>query len=351
MSGARAGDSLPAGKLPAADLRAMLARIAPLDPRLLVGPQPGEDAAVIDLGGRRLIVAADPITFATDRIGWYAVHVNANDIAVMGGRPCWFLAVLLMPEGSSRAAVRAVMDDIHDTCRGLGVAVAGGHTEITAGLPRPIVVGEMIGEVDADLLVTKAGLRPGDAIVLTHGAAIEGTALLARELGDTLLARIGRERLDSARRLLVDPGISVVAAARVAASACRVHAMHDPTEGGILAGLHEMASAAGLGLRAWSDRVPILDETRDVCAALGADPLGLIASGSLLVAVADADVPALTRAFDAARIPSAIVAQALPAADGISLVRDGRSAPFAPPDRDEVARLLEPPSSRCETRR
>ena len=340
MSEVPGADSLPVGKLPAPDLEELLARILPRDPRLVVGPRAGEDAAVIAIDGRRLIVATDPITFATDRIGWYAVHVNANDIAVMGGRPSWFLAALLMPEGCSRAAIRGVMDDIHETCAGLGIAVAGGHTEITAALTRPIVVGQMIGEATAETLVTKAGLRPGDAIVLTHGAAIEGTALLARELGGALEPAMGTERLERARRLLFEPGISVLAAARLATDTCRVHAMHDPTEGGVLAGLHELASAGGLGLRARADSIPVLDETRLVCDVLGADPLFLIASGALLVAVAAEEASKLTQAFAGAGVLATVVAEVRPARDGIQVQRNGQWAPLVPPARDEVARIM-----------
>jgi hydrogenase maturation factor len=340
MSGVPDPDALPAGKLPARDLAAMLGRIAPRDPRLLVGPAPGEDAAVVALGDRRLIVAADPITFATDRVGWYAVHVNANDVAVMGARPCWFVAVLLMPEGCARVAVQRVMDDIHATCNELGVAVAGGHTEITAGITRPIVVGQMIGEAAPDALVMKAGLQVGDAIVLTQGAAIEGTALLARELPSRLAPVIGEDRLESARRLLFQPGISVVSAARLASSTCRVHSMHDPTEGGVLSGLHEMASAARLGLRTRASTIPVLDETRAICEALGADPLWLIASGALLVAAAPDEAETLVGAYHDAGIPAAIVAEAVPAADGIQVERDGRWMPLLPAPRDEVARIL-----------
>jgi hydrogenase expression/formation protein HypE len=337
------GDRLRAGKLPAADLEAMLARLAPRDPRLLVGPRPGEDAAVIDVEGRCIVVATDPITFATDRIGWYAVHVNANDVAVMGGRPAWFLAVLLMPEGCTRDAVREIMDDIQETCAGLGIAVAGGHTEITAGLSRPIVIGQMIGETTPEGLVTKAGLRPGDAILLTRGAAIEGTALLARELPGRLAPSLGEERVAAARRLLFDPGISVLDAVRVATGACRVHAMHDPTEGGVVAGLHEMVSAAGLGVRAWGDRIPVLEETKAVCEALDLDPLALIASGALLVGCAPGDAPALAEAFRAAGISAAVVAEAVPAFEGRRIQRGGRWRPLVPPERDEVARIIGAP--------
>lgn len=351
MSEVPGADSLPVGKLPAPDLEELLARILPRDPRLVVGPRAGEDAAVIAIDGRRLIVATDPITFATDRIGWYAVHVNANDIAVMGGRPSWFLAALLMPEGCSRAAIRGVMDDIHETCAGLGIAVAGGHTEITAALTRPIVVGQMIGEATAETLVTKAGLRPGDAIVLTHGAAIEGTALLARELGGALEPAMGTERLERARRLLFEPGISVLAAARLATDTCRVHAMHDPTEGGVLAGLHELASAGGLGLRARADSIPVLDETRLVCDVLGADPLFLIASGALLVAVAAEEALKLTQAFAGAGVLATVVAEVRPARDGIQVQRNGQWAPLVPPARDEVARIMGGPGPEGPGRR
>jgi hydrogenase maturation factor len=334
-------DVLPVGKLPAADLAAALARLAPSHPRLLVGPCIGEDAAVIDLDGRRLVVATDPVTFATERIGWYAVHVNANDIAVMGAVPLWFFAAVLLPEGVSRAQARAVLDDLGATCAELGVPLAGGHTEITAGLPHPIVVGQMIGEARAEDLVTKAGLREGDRVILTRGAAIEGTALLARELAGELGGRIEPARLERARDLLFAPGISVVRAARVATAAAKVHAMHDPTEGGVLTGLHELATAAGLGLRVFADRIPILPETRVLCDALEADPLTLIASGALLIATAPGDERAVLAALHADGIPAAVVGEVRPADEGIELERDGLAVRFEPPARDEVARLLE----------
>lgn len=333
--------ALPLGKLPAVDLAQALARLAPSHPRLVVGPRVGEDAAVVEMGQRRLVMASDPITFATDRVGWYAVHVNANDIAVMGANPAWFFATVLLPEGTSRAAAHALLDEIGAACRELGVTLSGGHTEITAAVCHTVVAGQMVGEASADELVTKKGLRPGDQVILTHGAAIEGTALLARELAPRLEPHLDAETLARAQRLLFSPGISVVRAARVATAAARVHAMHDPTEGGLLAGLHELASAAGLGLRAWADRIAVLPETREVCAALGADPLALIASGALLVATAPDDAPAVLGALTAAGIPAAIVAEARPPGDGIVLERDGRTVPFEPPARDEAARILD----------
>lgn len=336
-----APDALPVGKLPAADLAAALSRLPRPDARLLVGPRVGEDAAVIDAGATRLVVATDPITFATDRIGWYAVHVNANDIAVMGAEPRWFFAAVLLPPGTSRTAVHALLDDLGKTCQEIDVTLAGGHTEITPGVTHPLVVGQMIGEAAADRLITKSGLRVGDQVILTQGAAIEGTALLARELSRRLGACLDAALLARARNLLFDPGISVIRAARVATAAGRVHAMHDPTEGGILTGLHELATAGACGLRVWPGRIPVLPETRAVCEALHADPLIVIASGALLLATPRDDASALVRALQAAGIPSSVVAEVRPAEEGICLESDGGLAALVPPARDEVARLLE----------
>jgi len=333
---------LAAGKLPAADLASLLARLRRDDPRLVVGPRPGEDAAVIDFGDRALVVATDPVTFATDRIGSYAVHVNANDVAVLGARPRWFFAVLLLPETSATAAMAdAIMADVLSACDALGATVAGGHTEITVGLDRPIVVGQMLGEVATSGLVSKARLAPGDVLLLTRGAAIEGTAILALERRAALAGRVPDRLLDRAAGLLEEPGISVVDAALAAAAAADVHGLHDPTEGGVLAGLAEMATAAGRGLRAFGDRIPILPETAAICQALDLDPLALIASGALLVGAAPGDAPTIVAALAAHGVPAAAVAEVRPAAEGLTIERAGRVSPLEPPARDEIARLFE----------
>src|SRR5499426_4559249 len=174
--------SLPIGKLRADTLQAIFDKHQFKDPRVVVGPRVGEDAAVIDMGDRYLVATSDPITFATAEIGWYALHVNANDIAVRGARPRWFLATLLLPAGaSSEPAVEALFADLHAACDELDVALVGGHTEVTHGLDRPIVAGTMLGEVDKDKLVTTAGAKVGDAVVMTKGVPLEGAAIIARE--------------------------------------------------------------------------------------------------------------------------------------------------------------------------
>ncbi|MEE8346497.1 MAG: AIR synthase family protein [Dehalococcoidia bacterium] len=334
------------GKLPNELLARLLARIQPRDPRVLLGPAVGRDAAVIDTGGERLLVAkSDPITFASDHIGWYAVHVNANDVACMGARPAWFLATVLLPEEATEEQASQVFGQLLDACQMLEIELVGGHTEITYGLDRPIVVGAMLGEVERESLVQPAGAREGDALILTKGIAIEGTAVLAREAGDTL-ERLGvpPPAIERAQRYIFEPGISVVPDALAACGAVRttggVHAMHDPTEGGLATALYELAEASGLGVAVQEEAITVLPETQAICSAASLEPLGLLASGALLIAVADDDCGTVLAALrdagiDASRIGSMAKQEA-------GVIMGGHTGSLTVPRfaRDEVARYL-----------
>lgn len=333
---------LPAGKLPAPVLKALLRSCRPNQSSgVVIGPGYGEDAAVIDAGSKYLVAKTDPITFTEERIGWYAVNINANDIATVGARPRWFLASLLLPEGRSTPSLaRRIFRETLQACRTLGVTLAGGHTEITTGLGRPLVAGLMLGEVEKLKLIRKDSQRPGDVVILTRGVAIEGTAILARTKGVLLESKVGRGVVRKAQRLLFDPGISVVRAAALAARVGGIHAMHDPTEGGLLAGLDEIALAGGVGLRVWKDKIPILPETLAFSRVLGFDPLALIASGALLVVAAPRSAPRLLQAFERQRIRAAVIGEIRPRREGVRLIENGRSRALVPL-RDEIARLLE----------
>jgi hydrogenase expression/formation protein HypE len=337
------GKALAVGKLAHDRLQALLARLPHRDPRLLIGPQVGEDAAVVDAGDRFLVVATDPITFATQHIGRYVVHVNANDVAVLGARPLWFFVVLLCPEGETTGGlVETIMGDVQQACEEVGAVLGGGHTEITQGLDRPILVGQMLGEVAPARLVRKSRLAVGDRILLSGGVAIEGTAILAREMADRLCGRLDADLLARAERLLTEPGISVVRAALAAAGTGEaVHAMHDPTEGGLATGLFELVAVSGLGHRVFRERIVVLPETEAICQALGLDPLKLIASGALLIAAAPAGADGVLEAVRAAGIPVSIIGEVRPAAEGLTIVTRGRAEPLIPPDRDEIARAFE----------
>jgi hydrogenase expression/formation protein HypE len=334
---------LPIGKLPGDLLQAVLDKQASHDPRVIVGPRVGEDAAVIDLGDRYLVATADPITFATDDLGWYALHVNANDIVVRGATPRWFLATLLLPAGrTDEDGVRALFGQLAEACEELEVALVGGHTEITHGLDRPIVAGTMLGEVARDKLVTTAGARVGDAIVLTKGVPLEGAAIIAREKEAELRARgVPAATIRRARELLRRPGISVRPEAEIACELATVHAMHDPTEGGIATALHELAAAAGVGLRVDRDRITLLPEGRVLCEALGLDPLGTIASGALLMTLVPAEAGIVIHALAREGIDSHFIGQVVPPEQGVTLTDGIRQWPLPTFARDEIAKLFE----------
>src|SRR5258705_10128181 len=256
--------ALPVGKLPPQLPQPLLNAHAPADPRVVVGPRVGEAPAVLDLGGGYVAATADPVTFATDELGWYALHVNANDLAVRGARPLWFLATVLLPDGgTTEVGVERLFTELREACSELGVALVGGHTEVTAGLPRPIVSGCMLGEVEKDRLVTTGGARPGDALLLTKGVPLEGAAIIARERAAEAERRgVSPDVLKRARDFLRDPGISVGPEARAARGAPPVHAMPDPTEGGVATACWELAQAADVGLRMDRERIPVLRKGR-----------------------------------------------------------------------------------------
>ena len=332
---------MQAGKLPLELLSQLLGKVEISDPRVFLGPRPGEDAALIDFGDRYLVAKTDPITFATDLIGWYLIQVNANDLAVMGATPRWFMATLLLPEGMALDLVGDIFDQLLEACASLGVTLVGGHTEVTYELPRPIAVGAMLGEVAKDRVVLTSGARPGDSIVLTKGIAIEGTALLAREASDALRsAGVEADMVERARDFLFSPGISVVREASIACDTVDVHAMHDPTEGGLATGLVEIAKAAGVGLIVDADRIPTLPECDVFCRTLGLDPFGLIASGSLLAAVAPQDGPRLIEALAQQDIPAYEIGHITRPDEGLKLRTPEGERDLPTFERDELARFL-----------
>jgi len=336
-------DRIGLGKLPAKLLEKLLARHARPDASVLVGPGIGEDAAVIDMGERCLVAKTDPVTFATDDIGWYAVHVNANDVACCGARPRWFLATLLLPEHDTTPdLVEAIFEQMAGACGELDVTLCGGHTEITHGLERPIVIGQMLGDVGHDAIVRGAGARAGDVIILTKGIAVEGTALIAREKPAALAGVMDARELERCAGFLRDPGISVVKDARLALEAGEVHALHDPTEGGVATGLWELAEAAGLGLRVDRDRLPVLPECARMCRHLGLDPLGLIGSGSLLIAAPPEHVTGIVDRLVGEEIAATVIGELVSADEGRRLrSTDGSLEPLPQFSRDELTRLFE----------
>ena len=329
------------GKFPPSLLERLLQKTGTSDPRVLLGPGVGEDAAVLDLGETLLVAKSDPITFATDRIGSYAVQVNANDIACTGGVPRWFLATLLVPERFTEVQAEELFDQVLDACAAIDVTLVGGHSEVTYGIDRPLVMGTMLGEVTRDRLVTTGGAQEGDSVFVTKGLAIEGTALLALDRADDLRkAGVADDIITQSAALLDSPGISVLTDAQTACDSARVHSMHDVTEGGLITGLREVAAASGLGVAIEEGSVPVLPATSQVCQALGLDPLGLLASGSLLITLPPSDVPSLLAALEKKGIDGWEIGMMLAPTEGLVLI--GREGEVELPKfgRDELARYF-----------
>jgi len=211
------------------------------------------------------------------------VRVNINDVACLGCRPMWFMSVLLLPPEISETELYELWSDLVAELRYYNIVAIGGHSEITAAVNTPVIVGYMVGEAVNDHFLDSRNIQPGDSILLWRGAAIEGTALLAAERFDDLKAHILPEQLETMKHLLDDPGICIWPAAKKLFSLPGLVAMHDPTEGGVATAIHELADIANCGVEINANSVPILSETLQLAKILEFDPLGLLASGSLLV--------------------------------------------------------------------
>ncbi len=329
------------GKLPLPALRRLLRYRGARDPRVVLGPAVGEDAAVIDLGDQYLILKSDPVTFTADAVGWYAVHVNANDVAVMGAQPAWFQPTIILPPGGTARAAEGIARDIDRAARELGIAITGGHTEVSVAVTQPIVAGDMQGLVPHDGLVTSAGARVGDTVIMTKYAGIEGTAILARTFATDARRVLGERGQREAARFHHRPGLSVVPEALLAARGGAT-AMHDPTEGGVAAALFELAAASARRLVVDLDAVPVHSHTSRLCAHFGLRVLGLISSGALLMTVPGRHTTTLLRALTTRRI-SATVIGTVAHGRGVEARRGGRRVRFEWSTRDELTRLEHTP--------
>jgi hydrogenase expression/formation protein HypE len=329
------------GKLEIHLLKKLLKKHTILDPRVVIGPKIGEDAAVIDLGERAdhyWVVTSDPITFTTEEIGYYGVVVNVNDIATRGAIPKWFLATLLFPEKETNLdLIEKVFHQIHQACQRFGVSFVGGHTEITPGIERTILSGHMIGEVKKERLVTTSGAKEGDLLLLVKGVCIEGTSILAREREEELLTKgISPSLIKKARNFIFDPGIDILQAALIACEAVPVHSMHDPTEGGVINGIVEMALASEKELEVDFEKVHIYEESRILCQEYRMNPLGVIASGALLLTISPSDLSRLEMAFQKASLPFQVIGKVKQGPARV-LTKDGKK--IRPLSRDEILKI------------
>ena len=333
---------LPLGKIDFRLLEDLLKKYQGVfDPRVVIGPRVGEDAAVIDLPDRYLVAKTDPITFATEKIGWYAVQVNANDIAIRGASPKWFQATILLPEKrTTRKLVDKIFAQISFACKKLGVAMIGGHTEISWGLDRPIVIGCMLGEVEKEKLVCTSGAKPGDMVVLTKGIVIEGTSIIAFEKQEELKKKgYSSAFIQKCQSFLYNPGISVVKEALLA-NQFEVHSMHDPTEGGLAVGLYEIAVASKVGLLIEKEKIPVLEESVILCKEYNLDPLRTITSGTLLITTPLKSSQKIIGLLKRNGIKAGVIGEVKQKDFGIKILSQGKIQDLKISAQDEITKIF-----------
>ena len=338
------GKPLESGKVPVDLLeKYVFTRTGAGDPAVVMGPSYGEDAAVVRLGEELVLVAhSDPITAATSLAGWLSVHVACNDIAVRGVKPRWLLPVLLLPEGSGEALLDEITRQIDGAAKEVGATIIGGHTEYAPGLDRPIISMTALGLAREGELVYTSGARPGDVVLMTKTAALEGTAILATDFRKELLSRgVDRRLIERAEGFI--RGVSVVREALILAGAGIATAMHDPTEGGVLGGVSELAHASGVRIRVYEERIPVAPETRVLAQALGVDPLRLISSGVLIATVPGQRAEEALTILSNAGVQASIIGEVLeaPQEPGAELVRrDGGIEELPRQVIDEIYKLV-----------
>ncbi len=341
--------NFPVGKLKhdflARILDNFISDLAIQDERVIMGSKIGEDAAVIDMGEKYLIAKTDPITFATDEIGYYAVNVNVNDVVCTGAKPKWFQSTILLPEkNTTEQSIESIFKSIHDTCKSMNITVIGGHTEVTPRLDRPIVIGSLLGEVEKEKLVLTSGAKPGDAIILTKGIFIEGTAIIGREKETELLKRgFDLSFINTCKNYLFEPGISVFKEALLAGENFEINSFHDPTEGGLYCGIAEMAIASETGVLVEEERIKVLPEPLELSKIYNLNPMGTISSGSLLITLRDdnEEFSKLIDILNKNNILANKIGNVVDKKKGLMIRRkDGKIQPLKYSETDEITKIF-----------
>jgi len=311
------------------------------DPSVVLGPSVGEDAAIVSISSKLLVAKTDPITFVTEDIGWYVVNVNANDILTRGAIPRWFMATILLPEGkTTEDMVEKIFSQISSACEDLNVAVIGGHTEVTVGLDRPIVVGCMLGEVEGDRIISTANAKEGDFIVITKGIAIEGTAIIAKEKQEELIEKgYDISFLERCKNFLYDPGISVYREVMLGKTV-DIHAMHDPTEGGLSMGIYEVCKASNTGALIYESEIPIFEETLILSKEYGINPLSLITSGTLIIVLPREEAEKLLKIYEDNNVEAKIIGEIKPKDFGIKIHSKYRLKDLEAKEDDEIIKIF-----------
>jgi hydrogenase maturation factor len=338
--------SFLAGKVPIEVLQKIIFRnLGTKRDDVLLYPSIGEDAAIIKSGNEVLAVSSDPITGAEKWLGWLAVHVNANDVATRGVQPRWFNSIILLPKNSTTELIEKICTQMDKAARQLKIAIIGGHCEVTSGIDHPIVTGCAIGVAENGKYLTCSGARIGDKIILTKGSGIEGTAILASDRRIELQIVFDEKLLRKAESFF--ERISVVKDALIAFKIGGVSAMHDPTEGGVAGGLHELADAAKVGFNVYHEKIIVPEETQKICAYFNIDPLQLISSGSLLVIAKEEKANEIIGSLSRNGVNASIIGEIIDSTLGRNLItKTGEKTELVRPLSDHLWKVIgKPPIS------
>jgi hydrogenase expression/formation protein HypE len=327
---------LPLGKIPIEILNEVVFKnLGAKRKELALGPSAGVDGAVLNVGNKSIVTSMDPITGAIDRLGWLSLNINANDVATFGVQPAFYLSCIMLPQTADRKTVETITSQIDTAAKNMGIAVIGGHCEVTPQLKNAIVVGCAIGLTEKGKYVTAVGAQNGDKLILTKSAGLEGTAILATDREPKAKKFLNAAELRRARKFY--DRISVVADAMTAYKTGAVDAMHDPTEGGVAGGANEIAYASKLGVRVYEERIRVEAETTKICEAFRIDPLQLISSGALLIAARpEFSHDVITRLMDN-NIQAREIGEFVPNKNRRTLVcSDGSERPLPTPSSDHL---------------
>ncbi|MBR5315510.1 MAG: AIR synthase family protein [Firmicutes bacterium] len=295
------------GKVPENILeRSVFKQLHTKRPEVLLGAGVGEDCAAVKLSEDEIfILSTDPITGTANDIGKLAIQITVNDLASSGAEPVGVLLTILLPDNTKESQLKKIMLQMEEACAAANVQIMGGHTEVTAAVNQPVVTVCGVGKVKEGKLVLTSGARPGMDIVVSKWIGIEGTSIIAKDKEEELLTRFSSSFIDRAKEL--DVYLSVLPESKVAV-ACGVSAMHDVTEGGIFGALWEMAEASGIGLDIDLKKIPIRQETVEICEFYDLNPYRLISSGCMLMATEDGNK--LVRELEKAGIHAVVIGKA-----------------------------------------
>lgn len=307
-------------------------------PEVTSRPGIGEDCAVVDFGDYDCVLSTDPITGTAKEIGRLAVHISCNDIATNGVEPLGLLLACLLPESITPEEIEEIMKQAGEEAKNLGVEIIGGHTEITKAVNQPIIVATALGREAKKGKASQEEIKPGDAILMTKSAGLEGTAILAREREGRLKEILSDRELLEARNLMEE--ISVVREG-VIVGKIGPTGMHDITEGGVLGAVYELCQVGKTGAKVWEERIPVSDLTKKICRALEIDWLKLISSGSMMILTRQEKKELLIQELTAAGIPVSEIGVITEENENCILIRNGTKLVIEPPGSDELYRALE----------